>query len=105
MSEYALTHTEYECIKQARSLIIKPCRRTYTYHKEKKVVLIHPGDIVKYEKHNKINGNIKTEIFVADGLDISNNKVCYGTKNKKFKYCKRILSTSIPYISKRLLQI
>mgnify|MGYP002424403174 CR=1 FL=1 len=105
LSEYALTHTEYECIKQARSLIIKPCRRTYTYHKEKKVAPIHPGDTVKYKKHNKIKGNTKTEIFVADGLKISENKVCYGTKNKDLKYCKRICSTSIPYVNKKLLQI
>ena len=104
LSEYALTHTEYECIKQARSLIIKPCKRTYTYHREEKAAPIHPGDIVKYEKHNK-KGNTKTEVFVAESIKLSKNQICYETKGKNLKLCKRIMSTSVPYVSKRTLVI
>ena len=65
MADYALTHSEKECNKLMHELEIIPARKTYTYRKESLVAPICPGDIVKYEKVNKIKGNTKTMIFPA----------------------------------------
>ena len=106
LSEYALTHTEYECIKHAKNLIVKPCKRTYTYHKEKKIAPIHPGDTVKYEKHNK-NGTMRTEVFIVENIKMSENKARYknNTKSKNLEFCIRITSGSICFINKKNLII
>ena len=54
---------------------------------------------VRYVKHNKIRGNTKTEMFVADNVNMSKDgRVGYGTKNKKLKYCKRIVSGCVQII-------
>ena len=97
LADYSKTHTKYECITHARSLIIKPCRRTYTFHKEGKISPFHPGDTIKYEKHNKIDGNIK-DIFIADSIKVSADSVGCGGKRKLFKYCKRIQAGCTPII-------
>lgn len=105
MEQYAKTHTKKECATHFHLLEIRPAKRTYTYHRKGIISPIHIGDVVKYEKHNKIKGNIKHLIFVATGLDISNNKICHNTKSKKMKYCKRLESGCIPIIEKRKLII
>ena len=59
----------------------------------------HPGDKVRYIKHNKINGNLKSHIFVCESVDMHNNCLHYGgNKNSKIKYCYRICSGSLSYI-------
>ena len=81
-------------------LVVKPAKRVYTYHKEGKVPHVHPGDVVKYEKHNKIKGNTKREVFVADRVVLGKKeRVCHnGTKEKRLKYCKRIRSGCLQYV-------
>lgn len=98
LENYSKNHTKYECIAHARSLIIKPCRRTYTFHKEGKISPFHPGDTIKYEKHNKIKGNTKTDVFIADKVSVSTNKACCSGKEKLFRYCKRIQSGCTPIV-------
>ena len=51
--EYAEAHTEEETLSYAKSLIVKPCIRTYTFHKKGIISPFHPGDTIKYEKRNK----------------------------------------------------
>ena len=98
MDKYSKTHTPQECAKHAHELVVKPAKRTCTFHKEGVIAPIHAGDTVKYEKKNKIKGNIKRLVFVATGLDMSKAKVEHGTKNKLLKFCKRIRSGCLPYI-------
>lgn len=61
---------------------------------------IHAGDVVKYEKHNKTKGNMKTDIFVADGVKVSQGYACFGTKSRKLKFCGRLQSGCLPCIEK-----
>lgn len=65
MADYAKTHSEKECNQMMHKLVIKPAKRTYTFHKGGQVAPIHPGDIVKYKKANKNNSKMKTLIFPA----------------------------------------
>ena len=103
--EYAEAHTEEETLSYAKSLIVKPCIRTYTFHKKGIISPFHPGDTIKYEKKNKQGEITQTEIFIADGIDVFNNQIKNGTKRKHFKFCKRIDSSSIPIIGKRALRL
>ena len=103
--EYTETHTEEETLTYAKNLIVKPCRRTYTFHKKGIISPFHPGDTIKYEKKNKQGEITQTEIFIADGIDVFNNQIKNGTKRKHFKFCKRIDSSSIPIIGKRALRL
>ena len=99
MDEYAQTHTELECRQHIHQLTIKPAKRTYTFHKQQLIAPIHAGDKVRYKKINKVNKKTKTLIFITDSVDMSNNKACHGTQNKRLKYCQRIESRCIPYIT------
>ena len=65
LNNYRATHSEKEVQKLMHNIEIQPAVRTYTYHKQKLVAPCHPGDIVRYEKRNKIKRNIKTMIFAA----------------------------------------
>ena len=71
MAGYAETHSEKDCNQLMHKLVIKPAKRTYTYRKEGLVAPLHPGDLVSYEKVNKINGNTKTLIFPAVSVEYS----------------------------------
>lgn len=71
MSAYAETHSEKECNQLIHKLVIKPAKRTYTYRKEGLVPPLHPGDLVSYEKINKIKGNTKTLVFPAVSVEYS----------------------------------
>ena len=69
MAVYAEKHSEKECNQLMHRLVIKPARRTYTYRKEGLVAPLHPGDLVSYEKVNKIKGNTKTLVFPAVSVE------------------------------------
>ena len=106
MEEYAKTHTEKECRRHIHELDIHPAKRTYTYHKEGLVAPIKPGDVVVYEKKNKVKGNTKREVFVATGVEYTEVvrsrkgvkwterewKVSFGDGNKtrKAKFCRPV---------------
>ena len=80
-------------------VIVKPAKRVYTTHKNGISTGFHPGDIIKYEKHNKIKGNIKKQIFVTVSVDWSNNALYYTpTKNRRMKFCRRIKAGTIQYV-------
>lgn len=110
MNRYADSHMEQECRRHFHELEIRPAKRIYTYHKKNQAkgqpnkgkvkIPVKAGDLVKYEKHNKIKGNTKVDIFVATGLDMSNGVVCFGTKNRRIKNCRSIQTSVIPIISK-----
>ena len=99
MDDYLKIHSKLESDRHFHDLVVKPAKRTYTFHKKGEVSPIHTGDLVRYEKHNKIKGNTKRGVFVATGISMSTGHVGEGTKKKKFKYCRRIESGSTPYVS------
>lgn len=97
--KYRDNHSEKEVQQMMHNIKIEPAKRTYTFHKTGQIAPIHPGDVVRYVKHNKIRGNTKTEMLVADNVNMSKDgRVGYGTKNKKLKYCKRIASGCVQII-------
>lgn len=99
MSDYADTHSDLECRQHFHELEICPAKRTYSYHKKGVVSGFHPGDKVRYAKHNKINGNLKSHVFICESVDMHNNRLYYGgNKNSKIKYCHRLCSGSLSYI-------
>ena len=99
MLNFAKTHTQKECDKHFHELVIKPAKRTYTFHKNGIVPNFKCGDKFKYEKHNKIKGNTKTGVFVCENVKISENKLYHdNTKCKDIKYCKLLNHNSIQFI-------
>lgn len=105
MEEYSKTHTKKECDKHFHELEIIPAKRIYTFHKQNAIKNIniknkynppiHAGDVVKYEKANKIKGNTKSEVFIATRIDTSTRKIRNNTKSKLIKYCKPLKSGCI----------
>ena len=73
-------------------IVIKPAKRTYTYHKEGRICPFHVCDTILYKKKNKIKGNTKTKVFVCTGInftkDYNEARLRDGTENKKMKFCK-----------------
>lgn len=99
IKQYTSLHGSITIQRHLSKLTVKPAERVYTFHKKKQVAPIHSGDIVKYEKQNKIKGNVKTAIFVAESVKMIDGKVCHDeTKNKKLKFCKRIKSGCLQYM-------
>ncbi len=98
MEKYAEDHTPAECDRHFRSLVVKPARRTYTYHKTGYIASAHAGDVIRYEKHNKVKGNTKTRTFIAVSYSISGSQnepqISYGNGNQncKAKFCRPIES-------------
>lgn len=93
--EFKQKHSKIEIAK----IVVKPAKRVYTSHKHNIVLCFHPGDIVKYEKHNKIKGNIKQDIFPIISIDLTNQSLYYTTtKNRRMKYCQRIKSGALQFI-------
>ena len=100
MLDYSSSHSKEECMEHLKSLIVKPAKRTYLAHKYGMVSGIHTGDIVKYEKHNKVKGNVKQDVFVATGIRILSSQVISYTKAKKSEFCRKLSSSCVPYINK-----
>ncbi len=99
MQSYSKLHNKLECDRHFHELKIVPTKRIYTFHKENVVPKFKCGDKFKYEKHNKIKGNIKTGIFICEGIKINENKLCHnGTKNKNIKHCKLLNHNSLQFI-------
>ena len=70
-----------------------------TAHKNNIVSGFHPGDVVKYEKHNKLKGNVKQDVFPVVSVDAPKSALYYTTtKNRRMKYCQRIKSGTIQFI-------
>lgn len=106
MAKYAETHRKLECDRHFHELEIRPARRTYTYHKDGLRVVAHPGDLVSYTKKNKVKGNTKHKIVVAESVraDAEGGHVEYGG-GKSFKsiYCKPVGSGCVQYIGTEML--
>lgn len=73
----------------------------YDIHQEKSCILddinqpfvIGAGDIVRYEKHNKIKGNTKKDTFVATSVEMNGEgHIKYGDAcgSRKIKFCRPI---------------
>lgn len=93
MTKYAETHTDKECRQHVAQIEIIPAKRTYTYHKQGLVAPCHAGDIVRYEKHNKIKGNTKKDTFVATSVEMNGEgHIKYGDAcgSRKIKFCRPI---------------
>jgi len=71
LNDYRLTHSEDAVQRLMHDIEILPAVRTYTYHKQKIIAPCHAGDIIKYEKNNKIKGNVKSMIFPAISVKFS----------------------------------
>ena len=98
-NKYLETHSQEELEKHLFELTVKPAKRTYTIHKKGNRNKFKAGDKIKYVKKNKIKGNIKQKIFIAEGIKNSEQKVCYNnTKNCDFKYCNILESNSLVFI-------
>lgn len=65
LNDYKSTHSEHDVQRLMHEIEILPAVRTYTYHKQELIAPCHVGDIIKYEKHNKIKGNVKSMIYPA----------------------------------------
>lgn len=108
MAKYAETHSEKECRQHMHEIEILPAKRTYTYHKDKNIVApAHPGDMIRYEKKNKIKGNTKCMTFVATSVEMCGERdgdgeghIKYddGNKSRKIKFCRPIASGCIQCI-------
>lgn len=101
MEKYRSTHTGAEADDHFHSLTVKPARREYTYHKYGIPAAVHPGDIVRYEKHNKTSGKTKTDTFVALQVKMyGEGHVIYGNgaQSRKIKYCHPIQAGSLQCI-------
>ena len=93
--EFSQKYSKYDIGK----IKVKPAKRIYTAHKKNIVSGFHPGDVVRYEKHNKIKGNVKQDVFPIVSVDIVNQSLyCTATKNRQMKYCQRIKSGAIQFI-------
>jgi hypothetical protein len=102
MAKYAETHSEKECRQHIHEIEILPAKRTYTYHKDKNIVApVHPGDMIRYEKKNKIKGNTKRMTFVAISVKMcGEGHITYsdGNKSRKIKFCRPIGSGCVQCI-------
>lgn len=102
LSKYRESHTEKEVQQMMHRIEIRPAKRTYTYHKDGRVCKFHIGDLIRYEKKNKIKGNTKLDTFVCTGVrfgkDDSEQTLSNGTKEKKMKFCSVLCSGCTPYI-------
>lgn len=88
-------------------IVIEPARRTYTFHKQKLIAQCHCGDIIRYEKYNKVKGNTKRDTFVAISVTMdTDGHIGYGDKNgtRKFKFCHPIASGCLQIIKTGLLK-
>ena len=109
LAEYRTNHSEKEVQQLMHRIVIKPARRTYTYHKKGVVCPFHVGDTIRYEKYNKIRGNTKTDTFICTGVksptDYNEARLCDGTKNKKMKFCHVLKAGCIPCVGFNKLNI
>lgn len=105
ISKYKESHTEKEVQQMMHRIDIRPAKRTYTYHKDGRICKFHIGDLIRYEKKNKIKGNTKLDTFVCTGVrfgkDDSEQTLSNGTKEKKMKFCSVLCSGCTPYIGFR----
>ena len=95
MAKFAKTHSEKECRRHMHEIEIVSAKRTYTYHKEGLIAPAHPGDVIRYEKKNKIKGNTKRKTFVATSVEMNGEghiKYGDGYQNCKIKFCRPIAS-------------
>ena len=83
MASYAEDHTEKECRQLIHKLTIQPARRTYTYHKEGITPPARSGDMILYNKTNKIKGNTKTLIFPAYSVEFSESVYSENSEKRK----------------------
>ena len=114
LTKYRKNHSEKELNQMMHRIQILPAKRTYTYHKSDLIAPLHPGDIVRYEKKNKIKGNTKIETFIATGVEyteVTRSKKGYkwrerewkvefgdGNKIRKVKFCRRLQSGCVQTI-------
>lgn len=92
LTEYRQTHSEKEMQQLMHNIVIKPAKRTYTYHKDGRVCPFHVGDTIRYDNPGIIKGNIKTQVFVCTKINFKknyNNSILYhNTTSKRMKFCK-----------------
>lgn len=71
LNDYRSAHSEDDVQRLMHEIEILSAVRTYTYHKQGLIAPCHAGDIIKYEKHNKIKGNVKSMIYPAVSVKFS----------------------------------
>ncbi len=107
MNGYSQTHTKRECDRHFHELEIRPAKRTYTFRKKGLKLVARPGDKVSYTKKNKIKGNTKHKIVIAESVrhDEEGGRVVYGkVKNFRAVYCRPIGSGCLQYIGSEKLE-
>ena len=107
LAKYRETHSEKEVQQMMHRIDIRPAKRTYTYHKDGRICQFHIGDLIRYEKKNKIKGNTKLDTFVCTGVRFGRTdkeqKLSNDTKEKLMKFCSVLKSGSTPYVGFRML--
>lgn len=106
MASYAGCHSDVECARHFHELEIRPAKRTYTFRKKGLKLAARPGDLVSYTKKNKIKGNTKHKIVVAESVkyDPEGGHVCYaGSKSFKGIYCIPVGSGCVQYTGSEAL--
>ena len=101
LAKCSKAHSSKDVQKLMHEIEIIPAKRTYTFHKQGLVAPCHCGDIIRYEKHNKIKGNTKRDTFVAVTVKMDKEgHVGYGEKKgtRKFKFCRPIASGCLQVI-------
>lgn len=102
IAKYRETHTPLECARHMHNLMVKPAKRTYTYHKYGKNIRIHAGDKVRYQKES--NTDCIVMVFVAKKIevnkdDIDKTKVRHdGAKCKRLQYCRVVDVGCLPFV-------
>ena len=107
LSMYRETRTEKEVQQLMHQIVIKPAKRTYTYHKDNRACKFHIGDLIRYSKKNKIKGNTKTDTFICTGVHFGkldkDQSLANGTKEKKMKFCAVLRAGCTPFTGFRKL--
>lgn len=71
LEDFLNNYSKKDIQKLMHEIEILPAKRTYTYHKKGLIAPCHAGDIIKYEKYNKIKGNTKSMIFPAASAEFT----------------------------------
>jgi hypothetical protein len=89
LSKYSEMYSQEDSNKLFNSLIVRPAKRIYTYHKKKKISPFKCGDIVKTH----------LGVLIINRVRVSDNTIGYkDNKTLNFKYCTLLKSESLVFM-------
>lgn len=78
-------------------LKVEPAKRIYTYHKNKRVLPFKCGDKVIRNKRSKSKSK-KREVYIANTINSTANKIQHSSGGEAFKYCKLLESRFLVFV-------